>query len=87
MLVRGNNNTDVWGHDADRMAVALTNEVPFKIEIVQPKAPLVRNGQMDLKIVATRAIYGDRFAGFAGKHVRFGPDVLPPKPKWGEKHP
>ncbi len=55
MLIRGQNNTDVWGHDAERMAVAITEEVPFKIEIVQPQVPLVRNGSMDLKIVATRA--------------------------------
>lgn len=54
MLVRGQNNTDVWGHDADRVAIALADEAPFKIEIVQPKVPIVRNGSMGLKIVATR---------------------------------
>ena len=41
MLIRGQNNIDVWGHDADRMAVSLGDEAPFKIDIVQPKAPLV----------------------------------------------
>jgi hypothetical protein len=55
MLVRGQNNIDVWGHNAERMATVISTEVPFKIDIVQPKAPLVRNGSMDLKIVATRA--------------------------------
>lgn len=55
MLVRGQNNIDVWGHDAQRMAAVLSDEVPFKIDIVQPKAPLVRNGSMQLKVVATRA--------------------------------
>ncbi len=54
MLIRGQNNKDVYGHDADRMAVAITQEIPFKIEIVPPAAPLVRDGQIDLKIVATR---------------------------------
>ncbi len=54
-LVRGQNNIDVWGHDADRMAVAVTDEVPYSIEIVQPKVPLVRNGSMELKVVAKRA--------------------------------
>lgn len=54
MLVRGQNNIDVWGHDAERMAVSLGDEVPYKIDIVQPKAPLARNGSMNLKIVATR---------------------------------
>jgi hypothetical protein len=55
MLVRGQNNIDVYGHDAFRMATALAAEVPFKIEIVQPKVPIVRSGSMDLKIVATRS--------------------------------
>ncbi|HEX3998559.1 MAG TPA: PPC domain-containing protein [Pirellulales bacterium] len=59
MLVRGQNNQEVWGHTADRMAIAVSNELPFKIDIVQPKVPLVKNGSMNLKIVATRA------AGFA----------------------
>jgi hypothetical protein len=55
MLIRGQNNTDVYGHDADRLAVTLTKEVPYRVDIVQPKAPLVRNGSMDLKVVTTRA--------------------------------
>lgn len=55
MLVRGQNNRDVWGHDADRLAVALADESPFQVEIVQPKVPIVRNGTMGLKVVAKRA--------------------------------
>ncbi len=54
MLVRGANNRDMWGHDADRLAVAVTNEAPFSIDVVPPQVPLVRNGSMDLKLVATR---------------------------------
>ena len=54
MLVRGQNNIDVWGHDADRMATVLSEEIPYRIDIVPPKAPLVRNGSMGLKVVATR---------------------------------
>jgi hypothetical protein len=54
MLIRGQNNKDVYGHDATRWPVAITQEVPFKIEIVPPMAPLVRDGQIDLKVVATR---------------------------------
>jgi len=36
-----------------------------------------------------RAIYGDTFAGFAGKHIRFGPDATATteKPKEGQPHP
>jgi hypothetical protein len=54
MLVRGQNNVDVWGHDADRMAMVVAEEAPFQLELVQPQVPLVRNGSMDLKVVATR---------------------------------
>lgn len=54
MLVRGRNNSDVWGHDEYRMASVLTDEIPFQIELVQPKAPLVRNGSLQVKVVATR---------------------------------
>ena len=43
-----------WKHDVDRAAVAVTEEVPFKISIVEPKVPLVQNGSMNLKIVAER---------------------------------
>ncbi len=54
MLVRGQNNRDVWGHDTDRLAVAVTDAAPFTIEIVQPQVPIVRGGSMQLKIVAKR---------------------------------
>jgi hypothetical protein len=54
MLIRGNNNTDVWGHDAERMAAVIAEAAPFSLEIVQPKAPLARNGSMGLKVVAKR---------------------------------
>jgi hypothetical protein len=52
--VRGQNNRDVWGHDADRVAAAVANPAPFTIDLVAPKAPLVRNGSMQLKVVAKR---------------------------------
>ncbi|QDU73281.1 hypothetical protein Pan97_02480 [Bremerella volcania] len=55
MLVRGQNNRDVWGHDTDRMSVAVVEKVPYKLEIVQPKVPVVRDGSMKLKVKATRA--------------------------------
>lgn len=55
MLVRGQNNVDVWGHNADRMALVVAEKIPYSIEIVQPKAPLVRSGSINLKVVAKRA--------------------------------
>jgi hypothetical protein len=40
--------------DVDRLPIAVVDEVPFHIEIVPPKVPLVRDGTMNLKIVATK---------------------------------
>ena len=40
--------------DVYKLASAVTKKVPFRIEIVQPQVPLVRNGSMNLKIVAHR---------------------------------
>ena len=36
----------------NKLAIAVVDELPFSIEIVEPKVPLVRNGSMQLKIVA-----------------------------------
>lgn len=55
MLVAGDNQRPVWTYTAQRMAVAVTEEVPFSVEIVEPKAPIVRNGSMELKVRAQRA--------------------------------
>ncbi|MCC9605061.1 pre-peptidase C-terminal domain-containing protein [Blastopirellula sp. JC732] len=54
MLIRGRNNSDVWGHNADRMTLAVTEKIPYKLEIIQPKVPIVRDGSMALKVKATR---------------------------------
>lgn len=43
-----------WSHPIDRLAVAVAEESPYKLSIVEPKAPLVQNGSMELKIVAER---------------------------------
>jgi len=53
-LVRGNNNNLAWGHISDRMAIVTTEAAPYSIEIVQPKAPLVRRGTLDLKVKVHR---------------------------------
>lgn len=53
-MVRGQNNIQVWTHTADRVAMSVTQAAPFSIEIVQSKAPLVRDGSMELKVKATR---------------------------------
>lgn len=48
------NNTIYYRQPVERMAVAVTEEVPFKIDIIEPKVPLVQSGSMNLKVVATR---------------------------------
>jgi hypothetical protein len=53
-LVRGDNNRDITHFDTERMAVAVTQECPFTIEIVEPKCPIVRGGSMSLKVRAQR---------------------------------
>ncbi len=40
--------------DVDRLAMAVVEEVPFHIEIVELAVPLVREGAVKLKIVATK---------------------------------
>jgi len=54
VLVRGQNQTPFWTENTSKLPVAVTNEAPFDIAIVEPKVPLVRGGSMELKIVATR---------------------------------
>ncbi len=53
-LVLGQNNTPFWTRTVDSLAVAVTDEAPFWIEVVEPKVPIVRGGAMDLKVIAHR---------------------------------
>jgi hypothetical protein len=53
-LVLGQNNVPFWTRTVDSLAVAVTEEAPFTVEIVEPKVPLVRGGSMELKVVARR---------------------------------
>ncbi|MEZ6035637.1 MAG: PPC domain-containing protein [Planctomycetaceae bacterium] len=43
----------VW-KDVNRLPVATIEELPFKLDLVQPGVPIVRNGMMMLKVVATK---------------------------------
>ncbi len=43
----------VW-KDVDRLPVAVIEELPFSIEIVQPQVPIVRDGLLNLKIVVKK---------------------------------
>ncbi len=53
-MVLGQNLVVVWPRVVDRLAVCVTEEAPFSIEVVEPKVPLVRGGSMNLKVVAKR---------------------------------
>ncbi len=53
-LVRGRNNVPFWSHRAERAPVAVTQALPYSIRGVQPKAPLVQGGSIELKIIAER---------------------------------
>ena len=54
ILVGIGNQGVYWKREVNRAAVAVADEAPFKISIVEPKVPLVQNGPMNLKIVAER---------------------------------
>ncbi len=54
VLVRGQNNNPFWTERTQSLAVAVTQKVPFTLQIVEPKVPLVQGGQMSLKVIATR---------------------------------
>ena len=48
------NNASYHRCVVEKLACAVTNKVPFSIEIEQPSVPLVRNGSMNLKVVVQR---------------------------------
>jgi hypothetical protein len=54
-LIRGAPGQSIyWRRNVDKLAVAVIEELPFTLEIVQPKTPLVHNGSKYLKVVAHR---------------------------------
>jgi hypothetical protein len=54
-FVLGEPNASVFvGGTVHKLAMAVAEKVPFHLEIVQPKVPLVRSGTMNLKVVVHR---------------------------------
>ncbi len=54
-LIIGPPNQSIYRRCAiEQLAVAVVEPAPFKLQIVEPRVPLVRNGSMGLKIVAQR---------------------------------
>lgn len=47
-LVLGQNRRHMWSYDTDRAAASVGQAAPFKIELVQPKTPIVRSGSKEL---------------------------------------
>lgn len=48
------NNTVYFGTAVHKLAVAVAEEAPFKLTLVEPRVPLVRSGALNLKVVAER---------------------------------
>lgn len=53
-MVYGYNNAVFLYTPVHKIAIAVTEPVPFSIRVVEPKVPLVRDGAMGLKVVAER---------------------------------
>ncbi|HEY2881352.1 MAG TPA: PPC domain-containing protein, partial [Pirellulales bacterium] len=53
-LVIGDNQNPYWSYTARRLAVVVTEEAPFTLELIEPKVPIVQNGSLQLKVVAYR---------------------------------
>ncbi len=52
--VRIQNATVYVRSEVNQIAAAVTEELPFKVRIVEPKVPIVQSGEMNLQIVAER---------------------------------
>ncbi|HRK36527.1 MAG TPA: PPC domain-containing protein, partial [Candidatus Hydrogenedentes bacterium] len=55
VLIYGDNKVIFQTRRVEKLATAVGEAAPFSLAIVQPKAPLVQNGTMNLKVVATRS--------------------------------
>src|SRR5262249_23718581 len=49
VMVRGQNQIAFFTEPMRALAIGVTQKVPFTLQVVEPKAPLVQNGQMKLK--------------------------------------
>lgn len=48
------NNAVYYGCTVDKLAFAVIEKLPFRLEIAQPTAPMVRNGSKGIKVIAHR---------------------------------
>lgn len=55
-LVHGNPNRTCWRQSvSDRLPVAVVEESPVEIELIEPPVPLVQSGRLDLRVRVRRA--------------------------------
>jgi hypothetical protein len=52
--VRIQNDTVYVKSEVDRIAAAVAEPVPFRITVVEPRVPVVQNGEMELKVLVDR---------------------------------
>ena len=69
-LVYGQNNQLMYSIDVPKLAVAVSEDAPFKLRIEQPKVPIVQGGQMNLKVIAERS---GNFKGAISVRMLFNP--------------
>jgi hypothetical protein len=50
LMIRGRNNNRVWEEYQYKLPIVVTEKVPFKVWIEEPKVPLVRGGSMKLLV-------------------------------------
>jgi Bacterial pre-peptidase C-terminal domain len=53
-IVDNGNNAPYYRITEDKLAVAVAEEAPFKIQLVEPKVPIAQSGSMNLRVVAER---------------------------------
>lgn len=69
-LVIGPNNAPMYSVDVHKLAIAVADEAPYTLHIVQPKVPIVQGGEMKLKVVAQR---NEKFKGAINVRMMFNP--------------
>jgi hypothetical protein len=72
------NNSLYYACTVDKLAMAVIEPVPFKLELAQPKVPMVRNGSIQLKVIAHR---DEGFDGPINLQFPFRPPGVGTKPK------
>ncbi|HXE51463.1 MAG TPA: hypothetical protein VN541_00520, partial [Tepidisphaeraceae bacterium] len=69
-LVVDSNNQPMTIEHLPKLCVAVADEAPYKLRIVQPKVPIVQGGQMNLKVIAERST---GFKGAINVRMLFNP--------------